>query len=134
MKNPRLNIGLKWVGDEPDGLIFIAEKQIPFDIKRVYFIDQLRPHSVRGFHAHKELSQVIFAIRGKFTLELYDGKSESKHELENDGNGILINPHVWHMMKDFKDDCLIAVFASDVYKEDDYIRSFHDFKHFIKGN
>lgn len=120
---------LKKIVDGHDGQLLIAEsnREIPFEIKRVYFIDQLAIGSLRGFHAHKELTQVIVCLRGSFDLELYNGTRNSIVNMKS-GDHELILPMVWHSMKNFSNECLIAVFASDYYKESDYIRNFHDFK------
>jgi hypothetical protein len=118
------------IDDYYDGKLLVIENEIPFKIKRIYFIDDLRPVSLRGFHAHKELNQVIFCIRGSFELELYNGKKSQKIKVGKEG--ILIPHRVWHMMRKFTNDCLICVLASDIYKESDYIRNFHEFKKLIK--
>lgn len=126
-------IKLQEIIDGNDGLIQVAEvkKHIPFNVKRVYFISHMGYHSIRGFHAHKKLKQAIFCLRGNFEIEMYDGKWNGSNVLIR-GEGILIPPMIWHVMRNFSDDCFIGVFASSVYKESDYIRNFHDFKRMLK--
>jgi mannose-6-phosphate isomerase-like protein (cupin superfamily) len=130
MKNLKKSIKFKEISDGDDGRIRVIEDKIPFKIKRVYFIDNLRISSLRGFHAHKELKQVIFCLQGHFDLEFYNGKQSDIFEVSKEG--YYIPPKVWHMMRNFSEDCLICVFASDIYKESDYIRSFHAFKQAVK--
>lgn len=121
------------IKDGKDGVLYVAEtkKQIPFPIKRVYFIDKVKPHSLRGCHAHKKLEQVMFSLRGKFHLTMYDGKRCEQMFVEQ-GQGVRIPPLVWHSMTLFDEDCLMCVFASDYYNEKDYIRNFHEFKKVIQ--
>lgn len=128
-----LAINLKVFKDKSDGVLYIAEgaKEIPFEIKRVYFIDKVGRNSLRGFHAHKKLQQVIFCLRGSFELDLYTGKTQRKLILDSPEHGIYIGPKVWHSLKRFSKDCLVAVFASDYYKESDYIRDFVKFRKYI---
>lgn len=125
---------LEVVKDGNDGWLYIAEakKKIPFDIKRVYFIDNLRPQSIRGLHAHKKLKQWIYAVRGKFRLTVYDGKKEKEIWLDKPSSGFYLAPMLWHMMDKFSKDCLICVFASDYYDEKDYVRDFSEFKRLVK--
>lgn len=126
---------LQQIIDSSDGILSIAESdvKIPFKIKRVYYIYDFKTFkSKRGFHAHKKLKQVIFAISGFFTLTLDDGKVKTNHLLNNPNEGILINKRIWHTMENFSDDCIILVLASDTFKESDYIRNYKDFINFIK--
>tara|TARA_B100001250_G_C19797758_1_gene789589 strand:+ start:241 stop:645 length:405 start_codon:yes stop_codon:yes gene_type:complete len=129
------SIILKQIIDSSDGVLSIAESEnnIPFEIKRVYYIYDFKAlESKRGFHAHKNLQQVIFAISGFFTLSLDDGEEKTNHLLNNPNNGILIDRKIWHTMEDFSDNCIILVLASDIFKESDYIRNYEDFMNYIK--
>ena len=126
---------LQQIIDSSDGVLSIAESEdkIPFQIKRVYYIyDFKTSKSRRGFHAHKKLQQVIFAVSGFFTLTLDDGKEKINHLLNNPNKGILIDKKIWHTMENFSDNCIILVIASDTFKESDYIRNYTDFINFIK--
>ena len=126
---------LQQIIDSSDGVLSIAESEdkIPFKIKRIYYIyDFKTSKSKRGFHAHKKLQQVIFAISGFFTLTLDDGKEKTNHLLNNPNKGILIDKKIWHTMENFSDNCIILVIASDTFKESDYIRNYTDFINFIK--
>lgn len=123
-------IKLSFFDDFPDGNLTIAEgnKNIPFDIKRVYFINNLfNKKSVRGKHAHQKLEQVIFCINGRFTLDLDDGINKQSITLDDSHFGIRLGKMLWHEMKDFSNDCVILVFASDYYDEKDYIRDYGEF-------
>ncbi len=116
--------------DSHDGKISVAEssKNIPFQIKRVYYIyDFDSDKSVRGYHAHKNLEQVLFCISGSFTLKLDDGFNIYEEDINEPHIGIFIGKYVWHTMHNFSDDCVILVFASDYFNESDYIRDYDDF-------
>jgi len=120
-----------------DGDMFIAEatKNIPFKIKRVFFINNpKRRKSVRGSHAHKKFNQVIVCVNGSFVLNLDDGYTK-QHILMNDPSvGIMLGPKLWHTMTDLTKNCNILVLADDFYYEDDYIRDYDEFlEHINKG-
>ena len=123
--------------DERDGVLCImeAQKHIPFDIKRVYFINNLEHQtSIRGKHAHKELEQVIFCINGSFTLTLDDGVNKQDIWMWKDSVGVILGKDLWHTMHNFSSGCVLLVVASNFYNEDDYIRDYKQFLDYIKGN
>lgn len=124
-------INLACFKDLPDGNLFIAEagRQIPFPIKRVYFITTLaNPRAVRGKHAHRELEQAIFCINGSFTLHLDDGREKQRLLLNDPSCGVLLGSMLWHTMSSFSYDCVILVFASAHFDAADYIRSYEEFQ------
>ncbi|MFN2474857.1 MAG: FdtA/QdtA family cupin domain-containing protein [Chthoniobacterales bacterium] len=117
--------------DAPDGDLFIAEGlgAIPFDIKRVYFINALaNPNAVRGKHAHRRLEQVIFCVNGSFKLCLDDGEKTQGIQLSAPTYGVRLGPMLWHTMTEFSPDCVIAVVASDHFDAADYIREYELFR------
>ena len=123
-------VPIKFFKDLPDGNLFIAEagRQVPFEIKRVYFINTLaNPKAVRGRHAHRSLEQAIFCINGSFTLQLDDGKTKQRLLLNDPACGIRLGPMLWHTMSSFSYDCVILVLASDKFDEADYIRDHDEF-------
>ena len=121
---------LKEINDYPDGNLSVAEesKDIPFHIKRVYYIyDLFNEIAARGKHAHKNLEQVLFCISGSFKLMLDDGKTKTNIEMDTPNEGIYIGNYIWHTMCEFSKDCIILVLASDYFKESDYIRDYDEF-------
>lgn len=123
-------INLQEFGDSPDGYLFIGtvSKEIPFPIKRFYYINNLGSKSaIRGNHAHKTLTQVIFCVNGSFTLLLNDGKTKQNLLMNDPSQGIILGPMLWHQMSKFSSDCVILVLADNVYSSDDYIRDYHEF-------
>ena len=126
---------MQFYDDFPDGNLVIGEalKNIPFSIKRIYFINNLfNKEAVRGFHAHKKLEQVIFCINGSFNLNLDDGKTKQSIKMNSPYYGVRLGATLWHTMSKFSADCVILVVAADYYKKDDYIRDYDEFKKFIK--
>ncbi|MCX6712809.1 MAG: FdtA/QdtA family cupin domain-containing protein [Candidatus Vogelbacteria bacterium] len=120
--------------DRPDGLLCIGEgsKNIPFEIKRFYFITGLsQAGAVRGKHAHRKISQAIFCLNGSFDLFLDDGKNTQTIQLNDPAQGILLGPLLWHTMTDFSPDCVILVVADSPYLATDYIRDYSEFKSLI---
>lgn len=129
-------VTLKRIVDGRDGALCImnALQEIPFDIKRIYYINNLDPHSsLRGMHAHKKLRQVIFCINGCFTLSLDDGETKQDIFMREDNIGIILDPMLWHTMHDFSNGCVLLVAASDYYREEDYIRDYDVFLKLVKG-
>jgi dTDP-4-dehydrorhamnose 3,5-epimerase-like enzyme len=132
-------IDLKFVNDGIDGNLVVAEgaRHIPFEIKRVYFINNLsNKAATRGKHAHKKLEQVLFCLNGSFDLTVEDGERRETIRMVAETQshaGFYMGPSVWHTMSGFSPECVILVFASDYYDESDYIRDHAAFLEFVKG-
>lgn len=121
-------IDLPNLGDERGGLVVAeASKNIPFKVNRIYYIFDAKPEIPRGFHAHKELQQVAFCIRGKCRMLMDNGIDKQEVWLDQANKGLMIPPFVWHEMHDFSEDCILLVLASEHYNESDYIRNYDDF-------
>ncbi|MBN1981635.1 MAG: FdtA/QdtA family cupin domain-containing protein [Chitinivibrionales bacterium] len=124
-------IQIESIRDGYDGIICVAQQliEIPFDIKRVYFIYNLIKHEqvCRGKHAHKTLQQVLFCIHGSCTVSLDDGANQQDIELIAPNTGIYLGTRLWHTMFNFTNNCILLVFASDFYSELDYIRNYDEF-------
>lgn len=118
----------KILGDERGQLIALeGEKNIPFAIKRVYYLTGTLPGVPRGFHAHKKLEQIAVCVSGKCRMRMDDGIHQEDEWLDAPNKAIFIQPMVWHEMHDFSPDCVLLVLASDHYDETDYIRNYADF-------
>ncbi|TBL73541.1 WxcM-like domain-containing protein [Obesumbacterium proteus] len=121
-------IQLQKHGDERGKLVALEEtKNIPFPIKRVYYMFETGEDVRRGFHAHKELKQVAIVVRGSCRFVLDDGKERVEILLDNPAQGLLIESVVWREMYDFSDDCVLMVLADRLYDESDYIRDYEIF-------
>ena len=107
-------------------------KTLPFDVKRVYYIYDVPGGENRGAHAHKELSQLIVAASGSFTVTLDDGKCKRSFFLNRPYQGLYVKPGLWRDLVDFSSGAVAMVLASDVYLQSDYIRSYEEFLEFRK--
>ena len=123
---------IKWIelesrGDKRGQLIIAeSQKNIPFEIKRVYCLYDMGSMP-RGFHAHKELQQVMVCLTGNCSVMLDDGTEKHTILINKDKPGILIDKFIWHEMSNFSQDCILMVLASDYYDESDYIRNYNQF-------
>lgn len=104
-----------------------ADRHVPFPIKRVYFLRDLKSNEPRGFHAHRALQQVAVCIAGSCTFILDNGREREHFVLDNPDRGIHVGSMIWREMFDFSDDCVLMVFASQYYDEADYIRDYNEF-------
>lgn len=121
-------------GDERGSLIALEQdKNIPFAIKRVYYLFNTSANVRRGFHAHKELTQVVIAVRGSCRFLLDDGKEKITLFLDNPAQGLLIDSCIWREIYDFSEDCVLMVLANHLYDESDYIRNYDEFLN-LHGN
>lgn len=120
-------------GDDRGSLISLEETEnIPFTIKRVYYMFNTGSDVRRGFHAHKALKQVAIAIRGSCRFVLDDGKERVEVRLDNPAQGLLIDSCIWREMYDFSEDCVLMVLADSHYDEADYIRDYEQFLNDVK--
>jgi dTDP-4-dehydrorhamnose 3,5-epimerase-like enzyme len=122
-------IPLQIHGDDRGSLIALEEKKnIPFDVKRIYYLFGTKKDVRRGFHAHRELTQLVIAVRGSCRFLLDDGSEKITLLLDNSAQGLLINSCIWREMYDFSEDCVLLVLADKLYDENDYIRDYDQFK------
>ncbi|EMN1412087.1 WxcM-like domain-containing protein [Enterobacter cloacae] len=122
-------IPLQVHGDERGALVSLErENNIPFDIRRVYYIFDTKEGVTRGFHAHRKLKQVAIAVKGSCRFILDDGTERISIVLDNPTQGLLIDSFIWREMTDFTEDCVLMVIADMEYEESDYIRDYSAFK------
>ena len=119
-------------GDERGQLVALEEhKDIPFEIKRVYYMYDTGEGVSRGHHAHKSLEQILICIHGSCKMLLDNGEEKKIVSLEKPYEGLYIKNNIWREMYDFSPDAVLMVLASDYYKEEDYIRNYEEF---LKSN
>lgn len=122
-------VDFKTLGDERGSLIALeSNNQIPFDIRRVYYLYGTKQGVARGFHAHKKLKQLAVCIKGSCRFIMDDGDNKEEVILSTPDKGLLIDAMQWHEMYDFSDDCVLMVLANEPYDESDYIRDYDVFK------
>ncbi len=101
---------------------------IPFEIKRVYYLYDVPNRADRGGHAHIELHQLVVAISGSFEIELFDGFNAIKYTLNQPDQGLQIVPGIWRNLNNFSGGGICLVLASKEYNEDDYVRNLENYK------
>ncbi|PTP86662.1 dTDP-6-deoxy-3,4-keto-hexulose isomerase [Vibrio splendidus] len=115
-------------GDKRGALVSLEQNEnIPFDIKRVYYLFNTKDDVRRGFHAHKKLKQLAVVLKGSCRFLLDDGSEKIELLLDNPAQGLFIESFVWREMYDFSDDCVLMVLADSIYDESDYIRDYEQF-------
>ena len=120
-------------GDERGQLVSLEEfKDIPFQIKRVYFMYETEKDVVRGKHAHKNLEQILVCIHGSCKIRLDNGSEKKIVPLEKPYEGLYVANNMWREMFDFSNDAVLMVFASELYDESDYIRNYDEFIKFVQ--
>ena len=122
-------------GDERGQLVSLEEHtDIPFEIKRVYYMYDTLEGVVRGHHAHKSLQQILFCVHGSCKVLLDNGKEKKVVPLERPYEGLYVANNMWREMYDFSPDAVLMVLASEPYNEADYIRNYDEFLEFVKEN
>lgn len=127
-------IDLRKISD-PRGNLTVIEgnRDVPFDIKRVYYLYDVPGGESRGAHAHKALNQLLIAANGSFSVTLDDGKEKVTYNLKRSYYGLLIVPGIWRDLDDFSSGSVCLCLASEHYKMEDYIRDYNEFLKY-KGN
>lgn len=122
-------------GDERGQLIAIEElNDIPFEIKRIYYMYDTREGVVRGHHAHKSLEQILICVRGSCKIRLDNGKEKKVVALGKPHEGLYVSNVIWREMYDFSPDAVLMVLASSVYDEADYIRDYEEFLKYVNDD
>lgn len=121
-------IDLRKIAD-PRGNLTVIEgsEDIPFDIKRVYYLYDVPGGESRGAHAHKQLYQLLIAANGSFSVTLDDGTDKITYNLKRPYVGLLIVPGIWRDLDDFSSGSVCLCLASEHYEEEDYIREYDEF-------
>lgn len=102
-------------------------KNIPFDVKRIYYLYDVPMGADRGGHGHYDLQQFIVAASGSFTFELDDGYTKKEFFLNDPSKALYIMPGIWREIKNFSSGSICLVLASHEYSEEDYIRNYDDY-------
>ena len=120
-------------GDERGQLVALEENNdIPFDIKRVYYMYDTVSDAIRGKHAHKKLRQILICVHGSCKILLDNGSEKEVLILDKPFEGIYLENNIWREMFDFSPDAVLMVLASEIYDESDYIRDYDDFLNIVK--
>lgn len=121
-------------GDDRGQLVALEElKDIPFSIKRVYYMYDTVEGVTRGKHAHKSLQQILICIHGSCKILMDDGNDKEIVLLDKPNVGLYVSNVMWREMFDFSPDAVLIVLASELYDESDYIRNYEDFLAYIQN-
>jgi dTDP-4-dehydrorhamnose 3,5-epimerase-like enzyme len=120
---------------QPRGWLCAAEgvSQVPFEIKRVYWISDVPPGGERAHHAHREQQELLVAARGAFTVSCDDGRVRSVYRLSSPATGLLLPEMVWHHLEEFSDEALCLVLASGAYDYAEYVHDRDEFRELTAG-
>ena len=118
---------------DPRGNLTVAEGdgEVPFDIKRAYWVYDVPGGESRGGHAHKRLRQLVIALSGSFTVPLDNGHERKTVLLNHPWQGLVIETNTWRTLDDFSSGAVCLVLASEHFDEDDYIYDYDEFLKYI---
>lgn len=120
---------------DPRGNLTVAEanKNVPFDIKRTYWVYDVPGGECRGGHAHKQCLEFIVAVSGSFHVTLDNGKEKTTYLLNHPWQGLLVDTGVWRTLDDFSSGAVCMVLASEKFEEEDYIRDYDDYLKYMEN-
>ena len=126
---------LPGVHDPRGGLTFLeGGKDVPFDIRRVYYLYDIPAGTRRAAHAHRALRQVYIALAGSLDVVLYDGRTERRITLSRPDQGLYLCPMIWRHVETESPGAVLLVLASDAYDESDYIRDRSHYESLATGS
>ena len=122
-------VSLPKITEPTRGSLTVVEngKEVPFDIKRVYWTYDVPAGECRGGHAHKKQRELVLAVSGCFTLTLDDGKEKTEILLNHPYQAVLIGGGVWRELHDFSSGAVCLVVTDGMFEEEDYIRDYYEF-------
>jgi dTDP-4-dehydrorhamnose 3,5-epimerase-like enzyme len=119
-------------GDARGSLVALESlQQVPFEIRRIYYIFGTLPGVRRGLHAHRDLDQVAICVSGSCRFILDDGRERCEVRLSSPTVGLRIRSMIWREMDDFSPDCVLLVLANRAYDEKDYLRNYAEFSDLV---
>ena len=110
----------------------VSSCEVPFNIRRIYYLYDVPGGETRGGHAHKDLQQLIVAASGSFDVVLDDGRIKKTVSLNRPNYGLFIKPGIWRELTNFSSGSVLLVLASLPYNESDYLRTYDEFIDFKK--
>ncbi len=121
---------------DPRGNLTVAQGDIdvPFDIKRVYWVYDVPAGEYRGGHAHRQCREVLVALSGSFHVTLDDGTQRETYLLNHPYQGLLIDTGIWRTLDDFSSGAVCLVLASELFEEADYIREYDEYMKYVADN
>ena len=109
------------------GAISVMDKELPFDVKRVFWLHHIKDGKDRGAHALLDSAEVMVAIHGSFVVDLDDAESKTSIELNDPSKGLMIRPGVWFKTHSYKEDGVTLILASEEYSRDKYTYDYSEY-------
>lgn len=121
---------------DPRGNLTVAEgmTNVPYDVKRVYWVYDVPAGESRGGHAHKECRELIIAVSGSFSVTIDNGREKETFHLNHPWQGLLVETGVWRTLDDFSSGAVCLVLASHSFDESDYIRDYSEYLDYMNAN
>lgn len=118
---------------DPRGNLTVAElaHDVPFDIRRVYWIYDVPAGESRGGHAHRKCRELIVAVSGSFDVTLDNGQERQTFHLNHPYQGLIVETGIWRTLDDFSSGAVCLVLASEPFEEDDYIREYDEYLDYL---
>ena len=119
---------------DPRGNLTVAEglKDVPFEVKRVYWTYDVPSGESRGGHAHRRCEEFIVAVSGSFDVTLDDGRERRTFHLNHPYQGLYVGTGIWRTLDDFSSGAVCLLLASERFEEEDYIREYDDYTEYLK--
>jgi len=127
-------IDINLLENDMGSLGFIQNGDIPFDIKRIYYIKNVPNGFSRGRHGHKELQQIIIAISGSFTVKVIEREGSKNFSLTQANEGLFLPKMSWRELFNFSEDAICLVLASEKYDSNDYVHDIDEFSKLMKNS
>jgi carbonic anhydrase/acetyltransferase-like protein (isoleucine patch superfamily) len=108
------------------------EKEIPFKVKRIFWVYNVPSERVRGAHVHRELHEFLICVKGSVSVVVDDGKAREELTLNNPSIGLHLPPRVWRSLYKYSSDAVLLVLASHEYDPNDYIRDYEEFMGLVR--
>lgn len=126
-------LDLKHIGNEDIGfLVPIDEFNIPFDIKRIFYIYDVPQYVSRGSHAYYNTEQILVCLSGSLKVKCFDGEEERIYVLDSPIKSLYVSANIWRETIDHSNNAVLLVISSQEYNEDDYIKNYTEFLNLLK--
>ena len=110
------------------GAISVMDKELPFQVRRVFWLHNIAEGKDRGAHALLDSNEIIVAVHGSFIVDLDDTKNKTSILLDNPNKGLIIRPGIWFRTHSYKDDGVSLILAEEEYARDKYTYDYEEFK------
>ena len=114
--------------------VFEGDKKIPFDIKRLFYIKNVRKGEIRGKHANKKSEFIMICLKGSVKIRVTDGCNEKIICMDEKSDALYIPKMIWKDMYDFNNDCILLVLSNEYYDKDEYIRDYGEYEKWMGEN